>query len=97
MPFAGFHYAYFLVLLVPIVVVVLAALLVWRIQQAVRSGARAYHGEPTGQLAAPSGVADELSKLAVLLQQGLLTRAEFDDQKTRLLGSQPPATYERDQ
>ncbi|QHA04614.1 DUF4429 domain-containing protein [Streptomyces broussonetiae] len=39
--------------------------------------------QPTA--AAPS-VADELTKLGQLLQQGILTQAEFEQQKARLLG-----------
>lgn len=34
---------------------------------------------------APASAADELRKLAALLQEGLLTQAEFDVQKARLL------------
>lgn len=36
--------------------------------------------------APPTGVADELVKLAALRDQGVLTPAEFDAQKRRLLG-----------
>jgi hypothetical protein len=36
--------------------------------------------------AGPSSVADELAKLAGLVEQGLLSRQEFDVQKARLLG-----------
>jgi len=36
--------------------------------------------------AGPSSVADELAKLARLVEQGLLSRQEFDVQKARLLG-----------
>lgn len=41
--------------------------------------------------APPLLVADELSKLARLLEMGLLTREEFDDQKQVLLGKSKPA------
>ncbi|MFI5974820.1 DUF4429 domain-containing protein [Streptomyces sp. NPDC051452] len=41
--------------------------------------------QPTA--AAPS-VADELTKLGQLLQQGILTQAEFEQQKAHLLGGQ---------
>ena len=33
------------------------------------------------------GVADELASLAALKDQGVLTQAEFDQQKAQLLGS----------
>jgi hypothetical protein len=39
------------------------------------------------QMAAPVSVADELTKLADLAQQGLLTQQEFEQQKARLLHS----------
>ncbi|MGW1171238.1 DUF4429 domain-containing protein [Streptomyces sp. NPDC002550] len=39
--------------------------------------------QPTGR--APS-IADELTKLGQLVQQGLLTQTEFEEQKARLLG-----------
>jgi len=41
---------------------------------------------PSPQVVAPSSVADELGKLARLKQDGLLTEAEFDAQKKKLLG-----------
>ena len=45
-------------------------------------------------LAAPAGfsVADELGKLAALRDRGVLTEAEFTQQKRRLLGGNSPAT-----
>ena len=36
---------------------------------------------------APTSVADELGKLSALLQQGMLTQPEFEQQKARLLNS----------
>ncbi|QDN81265.1 DUF4429 domain-containing protein [Streptomyces sp. S1A1-7] len=41
----------------------------------------------SAQPSAPS-LADELAKLGQLMQQGILTQAEFEQQKARLLGSQ---------
>lgn len=41
----------------------------------------------SAQPSAPS-VADELTKLGQLMQQGILTQAEFEQQKARLLGGQ---------
>ncbi|MYQ58952.1 MULTISPECIES: DUF4429 domain-containing protein [unclassified Streptomyces] len=40
---------------------------------------------PQGQAPAPLSLADELTKLGVLLRDGLLTQEEFDAQKARLL------------
>lgn len=46
--------------------------------------------QPAPSVTPAVSVADELAKLAGLLQQGLLTQAEFDAQKARLLGSKSP-------
>ena len=45
--------------------------------------------DPSPGLPAPGGVAtaDELMKFAELLEKGIITQAEFDAQKARLLGS----------
>ncbi|MES4891409.1 DUF4429 domain-containing protein [Streptomyces sp. NPDC096012] len=51
----------------------------------------AQHHAPQQPTSAPSpapSVADELTKLGQLLQQGILTQAEFEQQKARLLGGQ---------
>ncbi|MFE4991442.1 DUF4429 domain-containing protein [Streptomyces mirabilis] len=42
--------------------------------------------QPTG--AQSPSLADELAKLGQLMQQGILTQAEFEQQKARLLGGQ---------
>ncbi|MFI7384950.1 DUF4429 domain-containing protein [Streptomyces sp. NPDC049813] len=47
----------------------------------------AQHQAPTADTAGSASVADELAKLAQLRDQGLLSEAEFQDQKTRLLES----------
>ncbi|MFE9906424.1 DUF4429 domain-containing protein [Streptomyces achromogenes] len=44
------------------------------------------HSQQAPAPVAPASVADELSKLAQLVQQGLLSQQEFDAQKARLLG-----------
>jgi hypothetical protein len=55
-----------------------------RLRAAVEDALAVRHnGQQSG---APASVADELAKLAGLLQQGLLTRHEFEAAKTRLLG-----------
>jgi hypothetical protein len=52
--------------------------------RATLDAAIAAQHSPAGQ---PAGsVADEIAKLGALVQQGLLTQAEFDQQKARLLG-----------
>ncbi|MFE9593596.1 DUF4429 domain-containing protein [Streptomyces sp. NPDC006294] len=46
----------------------------------------AQHAPQHAAAAAPVSVADELAKLGTLLQQGLITQQEFEQQKARLLG-----------
>ena len=41
------------------------------------------------QAATPTSVADELAKLAALRDRGIITQAEFDAQKAKLLGERP--------
>lgn len=48
--------------------------------------------EPTSPADSPMLVADELAKLAALVEKGLLTNEEFTRQKTRLLGNSPLPT-----
>jgi hypothetical protein len=60
------------------------------LRKAVEAAIAAHH--TPGALAAPTGppppasIADELTKLAALRDQGALTEAEFQQQKQRLLG-----------
>ena len=54
----------------------------WVIDQAIATR----HNAPS-QVRAPVSVADEMAKLAALRDQGLLSLQEFEQQKTRLLGS----------
>jgi hypothetical protein len=42
--------------------------------------------QPSGDGTAPKLVADELRKLNSLVEDGIITREEFDSQKSRLLG-----------
>ncbi|WP_406508576.1 DUF4429 domain-containing protein [Streptomyces sp. NBC_00212] len=44
------------------------------------------HSPRTPSAAAPASLADELTKLAALRSQGVLSQAEFEQQKARLLG-----------
>jgi len=44
--------------------------------------------QPVPSLAPPSSTADELAKLAALMDQGILTQEEFAEQKNLLLGGQ---------
>jgi hypothetical protein len=54
-----------------------------KLRAALDAAIAAQHA-PAGQ--SSGSVADEIGKLGALLQQGLLTQAEFDQQKARLLG-----------
>lgn len=49
--------------------------------------AMAQHHAPPAAAAAPTSVADELAKLGALVQQGILSQAEFQQAKARLLGT----------
>lgn len=53
---------------------------------ALADAVRAAMGRSNGAPVATASVGDELAKLGGLLQQGLITREEFDAQKARLLG-----------
>jgi hypothetical protein len=56
-----------------------------RLRSAVESAIAALHDLRRQQQAAPTSLADELTKLASLVQQGLLSPQEFEAQKARLL------------
>ena len=45
-----------------------------------------HHNQPPAQVAPPSSVADELTKLASLRDAGVLTQEEFDAQKAKIIG-----------
>lgn len=53
----------------------------------VEAPPRASGAAATAAPAAGRSVADELERLAALMERGLLTQAEFDSQKSQLLGS----------
>jgi hypothetical protein len=56
----------------------------------LRTRPRRIGGTPAAYREAPAGpvsVADELAKLNALLRNGVLTQAEFEQQKARLLGA----------
>jgi hypothetical protein len=55
---------------------------------AVREAQAAARHEDNQSLSRPESVADELSRLAALLDSGLLTREEFDQLKARLIAGQ---------
>jgi hypothetical protein len=56
-----------------------------RIRAAIEQAIAARHA-PQQQAPAAASVADELTKLGALLQQGLITQQDFDTAKRRLLG-----------
>jgi hypothetical protein len=57
-----------------------------KLRAAIDAAIVAQHAPQAHAAAAPSSLADELGKLAALRQQGILSDAEFQQQKARLLG-----------
>jgi L-ascorbate metabolism protein UlaG (beta-lactamase superfamily) len=45
-----------------------------------------HHNQPPAQVAPPASIADELTKLASLRNDGVLTQEEFEAQKAKLIG-----------
>jgi hypothetical protein len=56
-----------------------------KLRAALDEGIAAQHAVQPPDAAAPKSVADELEKLAQLRERGILTDAEFQEQKARLL------------
>ncbi|MBK3563211.1 MULTISPECIES: DUF4429 domain-containing protein [unclassified Streptomyces] len=56
-----------------------------KLRAALDAAIAAQHAPQAPAAAAPSSLADELGKLAALRQQGILSEAEFEQQKARLL------------
>ncbi|MEV6028830.1 DUF4429 domain-containing protein [Streptomyces sp. NPDC052036] len=56
------------------------------VRKALDAAIAEHHAPQQSTAAQSSFVADELTKLGQLVQQGILTQAEFEQQKARLLG-----------
>jgi hypothetical protein len=57
-----------------------------QLRAAIEAAIAAQHAPAAATASAPISVADELAKLAALRQQGIITDADFQQQKQRLLG-----------
>lgn len=55
------------------------------LRQAIEAAIARRYSAQQGYAPAPASLADELAKLGQLVQQGVLTREEFEQQKARLL------------
>lgn len=58
-----------------------------QLREQVESAMSARHSAPTTVVTTTTSVAEQLEKMAGLLEKGILTQEEFDKEKSKLLGS----------
>ena len=58
-----------------------------QLREKVESAMSARHSAPTTVVTTTTSVAEQLEKMAGLLEKGILTQEEFDKEKSKLLGS----------